>query len=55
MIKMSIIVDIKTLRKKLGIKKLRKKIPISEFEKAVIVGLREREKEKMANRMKHYA
>ncbi len=41
---MSVIEEVKELRKRLGIKKLRNSIPISEFEKAVIVSLREQEK-----------
>jgi hypothetical protein len=52
---MSKVMNIKELRKRLGIKKLKSKIPISEFEKAVIIGLRIREKEKMAHRIKQYA
>lgn len=52
---MSILQDVKILRKKLGIKKLRKSIPISEFEKAVIIGLREKEKHRINLRARQYA
>lgn len=40
---MSVVEDVKALRKRLGIKRLKKNIPISEFEKAVIIGLRNKE------------
>jgi hypothetical protein len=51
----SIVEDVKVLRKRLGIKKLRKVIPISEFEKAVIIGLREKERHRIAQKTKQYA
>ncbi len=41
---MSILEDVKVLRERLKIKKLKKRIPTSEFEKAVIIGLREKER-----------
>ena len=52
---MSILENVKTIRKRLGIKKLRKKIPISEFEKAFIIGLREKEKHRIIQRAKLHA
>lgn len=52
---MSILEDVKVLRKKLGIRKLRGRIPISEFEKAAIIGLRKNEKHRIAQKTKQYA
>ncbi len=52
---MSVVEDVKALRKRLGIKKLRQSIPISEFEKAVIVGLRSEERHRTAQRARLHA
>ena len=52
---MSILEDVKVLRERLKIKKLRKRIPISEFEKAVIIGLREKEKHRIMQRERLHA
>jgi len=52
---MSIVESAKSLRKRLKVRKLRGKIPISEFEKAVIVGLREKERTRVTHRLKIHA
>jgi hypothetical protein len=41
------IIEVKELRKQLGVKKLRRNIPISNFEKAAIKRLREDEKRRL--------
>ena len=52
---MSTLINVRALREKLGIKRLRKSISISDFEKAVINGLRKREKHRIMQRTRLHA
>ncbi len=51
---MSMFEDAKSLGKMPHIKRLKKKISISDFEKAVIVGLKKKEKSKVLHRERQY-